>query len=210
MRALRFVACALLAVLGAGMDLDLPEDRAFLLIHSSIAEDPVVAGRNITVSIQVFNAGTSAAFDVELEQQTPPGAPILEGETSAELGRLGAGQNVTHTYVMSASEPGTIVVGPASVKYRATEEDSAVTFGAVPGKQVGVVGAAEHYASMGLKAGAYATLGFVQTAEEWKTCLSVGGAVAALGAGSWFVTTLRARLDDRRRRRAIEALEKDE
>lgn len=95
-------------------------DSAFLVVHKKAAIAKVKAAERVTVSISLYNAGLSPAYDVSLIDDTWPEDlfTIISGNTSQSWEKLDAGASVAHGIVLEAKSKGPFYGPPAVVKYR--------------------------------------------------------------------------------------------
>ncbi|CAM6092328.1 unnamed protein product [Calypogeia fissa] len=95
-------------------------DTAFLVVHKKAAIAKVKASEKITVSISLYNAGASPAYDVSLNDDTWPEDifTVITGNTSQSWEKLDAGESLSHVFVLEPKVKGPFYGPPAVVKYR--------------------------------------------------------------------------------------------
>jgi len=189
-------------------------DRSFeaqLIVRKVIAEDVLIEFSNITVTYGIFNTGGSAAFAVDLTDESWGDLyDLVDGEASQTWARLGAGSSVNHTITVKPKYAGPLVNVPAYVKYRPSGESDDVQLvgSSLPvGK---VLSSAEKYMKMALQVGKYVTLGFVRTEGEWKVFGSLSAVLFFLFAGNTMALKGKEWHKSRQSRMALEELEKEE
>lgn len=171
----------------------------------------IVQGRNVTVVIDIYNAGVSAAHNVVLKDTLPENATLVDGSLTADLGRITTGAHVKHSYTVVFQSGGTFATLPLAVVSYSPEADSATTqdsysslygfFIMTPVQQI------QRYA---LKVGSYASLGFAKSATDWRNLAIVFGVVGTVLGVNWSVKRFKAAGVNRRREKALKALEKQE
>jgi len=137
-----------------------------------------VSGENATVTIQIFNAGASAASGVSLKDSTFPSTyyDLVEGSFTASWGKIGAGANVSHTFVVKPKNAGMMMSGPAVVTYRPSDDsddEQTMLSTSIIGRPV--LSMVQKYVTLALKFGRYISLGMLKTQSDW----TVFGGIAA-------------------------------
>jgi len=99
------------------------QDEPHLLVRKQIAHSPMVAKQEeFAVSYEIFNAGTSTAFDVRLDDTRAWSEHSFEctvGLLVAEWVRIPPGVNVTHVVFLKMNVADGVVYGvPAAYTYR--------------------------------------------------------------------------------------------
>eukprot|EP00878_Enallax_costatus_P001075 GHUV01001212.1.p1 GENE.GHUV01001212.1~~GHUV01001212.1.p1 ORF type:complete len:240 (+),score=68.40 GHUV01001212.1:188-907(+) len=187
-------------------------DRAHLIVRKYFKDELGVQGRNLTVYLEVFNAGPATANEVQLKDSAvPEGLRVIDGSLEASLGRVDAGSSVKHSYVVVADkgsfgaefEPATVTyIAEFDSKERQTTRSSTpVIYIMTPVEQI------TRYA---LIAGSYATLGMATTTTHWRNLAIL--AVVALVAFTVNTTSKKMTTSktDRRRAAALKELEKEQ
>jgi len=196
---------------------DAPEDdeyadteRAHLIVRKSVAEELLVQGRNVTITVDIFNAGNSAASDVKLEDTLPQTAQILSGSPSTTFAKISAGSHVKHTYTVSFGAGGAGVVFPiATVNYKA-DADGTAQVGYSSTSSVYVLTPVQQITRYALIAGTYVSLGIARTPTDWRNIAIVAGVAGSLLLGNWAVKQVTASRVTKRRQRALNELEKSD
>jgi uncharacterized repeat protein (TIGR01451 family) len=187
-------------------------DRAHLIVRKYFKDELGVQGRNLTVHIEIYNAGAATANDVHLKDSViPEGLRLIEGSTEAQLGKIDVGSSVQHSYVVVADkgsfgaefESATVTYIPEfdSKERQTTKSSSPAIYVMTPVEQI------TRYA---LIAGSYATLGMVSTTAHWRN-IAIVGAVALLALTVNTTTKkMTTSKSDRRRAAALKELEKEQ
>jgi uncharacterized repeat protein (TIGR01451 family) len=164
-------------------------DRAHLVARKRVKETTVVAGENVTVTIDVFNTGATAAYSVRVEDTTFPASLYerVEGESKAQWAKLGAGANESMTFVVKPKAAGVLTAGPALVTYRMGSEatEALVQLWSVPLLPAQILSPVEKYVSMALEFGKYTSLGFLKSKSDWQ----VFGVIFFVIAGLLFINS---------------------
>eukprot|EP00976_Prorocentrum_cordatum_P100854 1192397-Prorocentrum_minimum.AAC.5 len=154
--------------------------EAHLIARKTIAEKMSVSGENATVTVQIFNAGSSAAHNIQLKDSTFPAAfyDLVEGSFTASWEKIGAGANVSHTFVVKPKNAGVMMSAPAVVTYRPSDdsdEEQTMLSTSVMGRPVHSM--TQKYGVLALQLGQYITLGILKTQADWTM---FGGIAATL------------------------------
>mmetsp|Transcript_40791 Transcript_40791/g.100773 ORF Transcript_40791/g.100773 Transcript_40791/m.100773 type:complete len:229 (-) Transcript_40791:108-794(-) len=215
--ALLFLAAAALLVCGA-----VAEDPAgaptssvaHLIVHKSVVETQLVIGQNMTIKIEVFNAGSSIARAVEV---TDPGFDSGNFEvsggasTTASFASLAPGATKVLSFVVVPKVTGQFSAGPCKVTYLASSASTETTSGvsnALP--KIAILSIADKHVDTALTVGAYLSLGFCRTMDDWKRGAMIAGVGSLLLGGNWLALKGKDALAQNRRRKAIESLTKEE
>jgi len=85
-----------------------------------------VAGRKLVTTYQIYNVGTSPAYNVKLTDDSWPEENFekILGLTSVSLEKLAPGTNFTHTIVLRPKVPGRIFLDRGIVSYQQTPKGS--------------------------------------------------------------------------------------
>ncbi|KIZ00592.1 translocon-associated protein subunit beta [Monoraphidium neglectum] len=186
-------------------------ERAHLIVRKWFKEDQAVQGRNLTVNLEVYNAGNAAASDVKLtDSKAPEGFTIADGLTDASFAKIDVGSKVQHSYVLSvATATDMQAFEPARVSYAADADgEQQLTVSTVA--YVEVLTPTQQLQNHLLTGGKYVSLGMLRTGRDWITASALLAVLAALlGGNSAYksVTTARTNV---RRKKALASLEKDE
>lgn len=89
-----------------------------LVVHKTLDSDNAVIGRNLTVTIAVYNIGPAAAFDVELAD-TWNLEPIVSGSNEKKWGTIEPRGSVTHSFSLIPTSTNRVDTQPAKVTYAA-------------------------------------------------------------------------------------------
>lgn len=186
-------------------------ERAQLIVRKSLSEDLGVQGRNLTFTIELYNAGTSSAKDVNVvDAPLPEELKLIEGSLETTFPTIEPGASIKHTYTALAvkGEKG-VYLESATVTYVSDMDGTKqVTRSSQPG--IYIMTPMEQIMRWALIAGRWVTLGMARTPTDWRNLaivlLVVGGAI---GGNSVYKQGSKARTD-RQRKKALESLEKDE
>mmetsp|Transcript_11652 Transcript_11652/g.15842 ORF Transcript_11652/g.15842 Transcript_11652/m.15842 type:complete len:228 (-) Transcript_11652:102-785(-) len=195
-------------------DVDVPGE-ALLLARKYIVESPSVASENLTIMVEIFNLGDSAAFGVKLRDDSIVLAgdtfEFVEGTADASWEKIGAGANITHKYVVKAMSTGVLQLGSASITYRPTSDSSdtktVLSTSPVPTPLLSVF---EKYFDASLIVGKYVSLGFCKTKSDWKVFGFLTVFIAFLFSSNSAAHKYKAWRRDRQYKSATEFLMKDE
>lgn len=187
------------------------EERAHLIVRKWFKDERAVQGRNITVYLEVFNAGNSAASGVVVtDSKVPEGFSLLEGKTEATFAKVDIGSKATHSYVLSVDTATELQsFQPARVSYKADADgEEQETYSTTA--YVEVLTTSQELQRYLLIGGKYASLGMLRTSRDWITAAAVVAVLGVLiGGNSAYksVSTVRTNV---RRKKALASLEKDE
>mmetsp|Transcript_7676 Transcript_7676/g.15622 ORF Transcript_7676/g.15622 Transcript_7676/m.15622 type:complete len:221 (-) Transcript_7676:563-1225(-) len=187
--------------------------EAHLIARKTIAEKVSVSGENATVTIQIFNAGSSAAHGVSLKDTTFPSTyyDLVEGAFSAAWAKIGAGSNVSHTFVVKPKNAGMMMSGPAVVTYRPSDdsdEEQAMLSTSIIGRPV--LSMVQKYVSLALQLGRYISLGVLKTQGDWTVFGGVGAVLFILFGTNSSILRYNEWRKERMSKSATDELLKDE
>jgi len=192
-------------------DADEYEDvtRALLILRKSLKEEVAVQGRNVTVLLDIFNAGSMSAKSVKLLDKLPENAKLLEGSTDAKFAVIAEGSSVKHSYVITFTAGGDGVLLPQpSISYLADDKSTQTGYSTTQG--VYVMTPVQQIIRYALMTGTYASLGLARTPDHWRIIAIVGALVALLLGGNWVYKTSSSADVSRKRSRALQELEKSD
>lgn len=185
-------------------------DRAHLIVRKSIQEDVVVQGRNVTVSIDIYNTGASTASNVQLEDILPEGAKLLDGSLAATIPKISVGSQVKHSYVIVFTTGSPKVALPIATVTYAADDSKNVQIGYSSVQGFPVRTPVQQILQYGLVAGRYLSLGLAKTETDWRNLAILVGVVgSALGINYAIKAAGVARVT-RKRTWALEELEKNQ
>ena len=167
----------------------------------------------MTIKIDVFNAGSSAAYNVEL---TDPGwdteyFTVVGPSTKASFDSIAPGASASHSFVVVPKVAGSFTGGASAISYQTSAENAEVTTGvsnSLPG--IPILTTPQKHLATALEFGSYVSLGFCKTMADWKYLGSVVGSIVLLLGGNHAVLKTRASLAALRRKKAVESLTKQE
>eukprot|EP00879_Flechtneria_rotunda_P000975 GHRR01001108.1.p1 GENE.GHRR01001108.1~~GHRR01001108.1.p1 ORF type:complete len:233 (+),score=63.54 GHRR01001108.1:429-1127(+) len=187
-------------------------DRAHLLVRKYFKEELGVQGRNLTVYIEIYNAGTATADDVQLKDaEVPEGFRLLDGSSEASLGKIDVGSSVQHSYVLVADRGSFgATFAPAAVTYQPEFDsmDTQTTKSSTPG--IYVMTPVEQITRYALIAGSYATLGMATTPAHWRNFAIITAVVLLAVSGNSAYKGYNKTTTDRKRTKALQELQKEE
>ncbi|XP_022989726.1 translocon-associated protein subunit beta-like [Cucurbita maxima] len=112
-----YVLLALLLVSSTIANSDVP----FIVAHKKASLTRLKSGaERVSVSIDIYNQGSSTAYDVSLNDASWPGDvfDVISGETSKSWERLDAGGHLSHSFELEAKTKGMFHGSPAVVTFR--------------------------------------------------------------------------------------------
>ncbi|XP_028771341.1 translocon-associated protein subunit beta [Neltuma alba] len=115
--ALALFASSLLCSSLAGASSDVP----FILAHKKATLNRLKSGaERVAVTIEIYNQGTSTAYDVSLTDDSWPNDAfnVVSGSMSKTWERLDAGGILSHTFELEATQKGVYSGEPAVIKFR--------------------------------------------------------------------------------------------
>ncbi|KAH1077153.1 hypothetical protein GLYMA_19G099900v4 [Glycine max] len=113
------IAFALLASLL--LCLQASSDVPFIVAHKKASLNRLKSGaERVSVTIDIYNQGTSTAYDVSLSDDSWPSDAfdVISGSTSKSWERLDAGGIISHTFELEAKSKGVFAGEPAVIKFR--------------------------------------------------------------------------------------------
>lgn len=184
--------------------------RAHLIVRKSVGDELVVQGRNVTVTISIFNAGAASAKAVTLEDVIPSNATLLDGSLTATFPRIAEGSSVQHTYTMTFNAGGAGMVLPsASVKYQA--EEGSVQTGESSQVGIYVMTPVQKITRSAVYVGTYVSLGMARSPADWRNMFIIAAVVGIVVGGNYAFSSMTTAKTSRRRQKALQDLgEKDE
>lgn len=187
-------------------------DRAFLVVRKYFKDEYAVQGRNLTVHLELFNAGTATANDVNIvDAAAPEGFTLLEGSLEVAIGKVDVGGTASASYVLVPTKGAFgAEFAPATVTYRAEFDGTDKQTAKSTAAGIYVLTPAQQLQRYALIAGSYATLGIVHSTTQWRNLLIVGVLLAAVFGGSSFHKGLTAKKAERSRKAALAELEKEQ
>jgi len=207
-----FVALALFAGCAVAQEDAAPPSVAHLVVHKSVAEKQLVIGQNMTIKIEVFNAGSSPATAIEL---TDPGwesdhFEVVGPSTSAKFSSIAPGAKETLQFVVVPKVTGQFSAGPSLITYQATDssEQTSGVSNALP--RIPILSTTDKHMVMALQIGTYVSLGFCKTASDWTRGALITAVLGVLVGGNWIALRGKDAIAQNRRRKAIADLTKEE
>jgi len=92
---------------------------ANLIVHKTLLTPHIISAKPLNVSIQLFNVGDGAAFEVQVQDVWPKDTfSVTPGSASAKWDKIPAGHNVTYVYSVVPSLAGYFDTERARVEYR--------------------------------------------------------------------------------------------
>ncbi|KAI5428037.1 hypothetical protein KIW84_033159, partial [Lathyrus oleraceus] len=96
-------------------------DVPFIVAHKKASLNRLKTGaERVSVTIDIYNQGTSTAYDVSLADESWPADlfSIISGTTSKTWEKLDAGGVLSHTFELEAKSKGVFSGEPAVIKFR--------------------------------------------------------------------------------------------
>lgn len=187
-------------------------DRAHLIVRKYFKDELGVQGRNLTVYLELYNAGTATANDVQLKDaEIPDGLTLIDGTLEAALGKVDVGATATHTYVLKADKGSYIAeFKPASVTYKPEfdSNEEQTTQSSTPA--IYVMTPVEQITRYALIGGSYVSLGMATTTAHWRNLFIIGAVVAGALAANNMTKSVNKSRTDRNRAKALQELEKEQ
>lgn len=184
------------------------EERAFLLVKKAVVEEVVVQGRNFTVKLDLYNAGTNSAKNVKIrEAPLPDELELVAGALTGEIAAISPGKTVSWQYSVIASSAGHFVAPPCTVSYQADSDDDSVQETVSTIFAAAILSPSQKNLNSALKAGSYMTLGMLNTVSDWRTAGITVIVVGVLISANWMYSKITQTTSERRRQRALEELE---
>ncbi|KAK4272227.1 hypothetical protein QN277_020812 [Acacia crassicarpa] len=100
---------------------DASSDVPFILAHKKATLNRLKPGaERVSVTIDIYNQGTSTAYDVSLTDDSWPNDAfnVISGSLSKTWERLDAGGILSHTFELEATQKGVYSGEPAVIKFR--------------------------------------------------------------------------------------------
>jgi len=98
------------------------QDKPYLIVNKSFPLSKtflLIAEKNVTVHLSVYNMGTRTAYDIELDDTKWPEVWEKQvGLQKIQWDKLAPGANFTHSYITLPREAGVYDVTAATVSYR--------------------------------------------------------------------------------------------
>eukprot|EP01023_Acetabularia_acetabulum_P028355 TRINITY_DN2680_c0_g1_i2.p2 TRINITY_DN2680_c0_g1~~TRINITY_DN2680_c0_g1_i2.p2 ORF type:complete len:263 (+),score=28.71 TRINITY_DN2680_c0_g1_i2:110-790(+) len=191
------------------------EDTAFLIVHKYVKEESIVVGRNLTFVLNIYNAGSASAKQVQVMDYLAQeeNFTLIDGELEFTVASISPQKKYEHQYVVIPSLGGYMFQAPtASVRYQANpDEPSAAhkTSFSTPVKFV-VMTPTQRFQQYLLQVGSYLTFGHFRTLEEWKRLAMILGVAVGVPGLFFGYNWLVEKNKDARRQRAYRDLTKDE
>lgn len=184
-------------------------ERAHLIVRKWSKDELVVQGRNVTVTVDIFNSGPASAKAIQLKDNLPPGASLVEGSLDASFPILSSGSSVQNKYVMIFTTGGSGLALPvATVTYQPEEGATQVGHSTTIG--LFVMTPVQQITRYAILVGSYASLGIARSPSDWRNIAIVLGLVGAVVGGQAVMKASSKASVSRKRQRALKELEKDE
>ncbi|KAK9814382.1 hypothetical protein WJX72_004905 [[Myrmecia] bisecta] len=189
------------------------EERAFLLVRKFIDAKDVVQNSNVSVVIELYNAGKSAATDVKVVDAAWPAGQfdVAGGSTSESYSKVASGSTVRFQYsVIPRKAPLFLEAPPATVTYRAESEGQEKQTAVSSTPSVIVLTPLQQYQRNALRVGEYLTAGYMRTGQQWlRLALGTGGVTSLLFA-NWLYSTVTEARKRHKHEKALKDLMKDQ
>ncbi|KMZ60509.1 putative Translocon-associated protein, beta subunit [Zostera marina] len=96
-------------------------DSPFIVVHKKVSLSRLKSGsEQISVSIDIYNKGSSTGYDVSLDDDSWPQDTfdLISGTPSKTWEKLESGSIVTHSFVLESKVKGMFQARPAVIKFR--------------------------------------------------------------------------------------------
>eukprot|EP00891_Asterochloris_glomerata_P005262 jgi/Astpho2/5262/Aster-x0671 len=165
------------------------EERASLLIrHALLAKEPT-QGNNLSVLVEIFNAGSAAATDVTLQAPEWGSGFDVEGLTSAVTWEsIQPDDSVRLEYSVVPKVAGVQPPKKVMITYKPDADSKTTGYGATP--YMSIMTTYQKWMNDLLKVGTYASLGLARTSEQWRNYGIAAGAALLLTSGYWMYRRL--------------------
>ncbi|XP_065060018.1 translocon-associated protein subunit beta-like [Rhopilema esculentum] len=131
---LRYVCLIAFVALVSGADL---EARAKLLASKTILNNFIVQNKDVSVVYKIFNVGSSAAYNVALNDTSFPNTEfkVVKGKSSVQWSSIPPNGNVTHVLVLQPFKAGYFNFTAAQLSYDITDGgEKQAAFTSAPGE----------------------------------------------------------------------------
>ncbi|WIA22976.1 hypothetical protein OEZ86_009897 [Tetradesmus obliquus] len=187
-------------------------DKAHLIVRKYFKDELGVQGRNLTVYLEIYNAGSATANEVTIkDSELPEGLKLIDGSLEAHLGKVDVGSSVQHSYVVVA-EKGSFGAEfqSATVTYQPELENKEKQTTTSSAYGIYIMTPVEQITRYALIAGQYASLGMATTPAHWRN-LAILAAIAAVAiVGNNTYKSVNQKTTDRKRAAALKELEKEQ
>ncbi|CAG9463921.1 unnamed protein product [Pedinophyceae sp. YPF-701] len=210
MRGIGGILLSVLLVALAGRAL--ADDGAFLIIDRAAGDRFAVEGRNLTVEINVWNAGDGPALNVVVEDAsfTQPLFQIVGGEFTGNFETIGAGEKVTHSFTVVPQRTGQMKMAPAVARYQLEgASKDFVQEVKSPFKVINVIAPSTARMVKALTIGAYISLGSMRSTTDWRN-FAIAVAVISGSVGAYVVYNAVSKASKAAKRRSAQKALEDE
>lgn len=184
------------------------EERAYLVVRKTVNQELAVQGRNVTVTVDIFNWGASSAADVKLEDTLPESATLVEGSLTKTFERIASGSRVNTSYVIVYNQG---ILGAklplATVTYRPDSESNEKQTGLSSTAELHVMTPTQQITRYALMTGRWVSLGIAKTPEDWRNAAIFIVLVGGLLGGNYGYKAYNSDQVSRKRVRALRELE---
>ncbi|CAM8902097.1 unnamed protein product [Rhodiola kirilowii] len=119
--AVRILSCLIFVALASFLVVSASTDEPFIVAHKKATTKRIKSGvERVSVSIDIYNQGSSTAYDVSLTDDSWPqeAFSLISGNTSTSWEKLDAGSVVSHAFELEAKAKEFFLGSPALITFR--------------------------------------------------------------------------------------------
>ncbi|CAM8907581.1 unnamed protein product [Rhodiola kirilowii] len=119
--AVRILPCLIFVALASFLVVSASTDEPFIVAHKKATTKRIKSGvERVSVSIDIYNQGSSTAYDVSLTDDSWPqeAFSLISGNTSTSWEKLDAGSVVSHAFELEAKAKEFFLGSPALITFR--------------------------------------------------------------------------------------------
>merc|ERR1711907_222533 len=206
---MRSVVLTLIACIAVPVLCSEEETPADLFVFKEVTNgDDLVTGSYMNITLTVFNAGDSPAFDAKLADAVYPSdhfTTVDGGDYTTSFDKIEGHSKGTISYAVIPTFAGIATIPPATVTYSAGEEGTATVLSNVLPNVV-VLSTYQRNKNFALKVGRYVSLNIIRTEFYWMVTAAVLAVVLVLFICRKMYSSIQSTLVKKRRERALEEL----
>ncbi|KAL9689310.1 hypothetical protein QQ045_009694 [Rhodiola kirilowii] len=119
--AVRILPCLIFVAFASFLVVSASTDEPFIVAHKKATTKRIKSGvERVSVSIDIYNQGSSTAYDVSLTDDSWPqeAFSLISGNTSTSWEKLDAGSVVSHAFELEAKAKEFFLGSPALITFR--------------------------------------------------------------------------------------------
>ncbi|CAM8904878.1 unnamed protein product [Rhodiola kirilowii] len=119
--AVRILPCLIFVALASFLVVSASTDEPFIVAHKKATTKRIKSGVDrVSVSIDIYNQGSSTAYDVSLTDDSWPqeAFSLISGNTSTSWEKIDAGSVVSHAFELEAKAKEFFLGSPALITFR--------------------------------------------------------------------------------------------